>query len=85
MRTGGRQSPGGGAGLRRLDELAGEGADPFSPVPGDALCTRQFGGPATARVTGTWQGRRVDTVFSRTDGCEISRWNNLRPALPNVG
>ncbi|MGW1412059.1 SSI family serine proteinase inhibitor [Streptomyces sp. NPDC002403] len=68
----------------RLDELAGEGADPFAPVPGDALCTKQFGGPATARVTGTWQGRRVDTVFSRTDGCEISRWNTLRPVLPSV-
>ncbi|MGW2086882.1 SSI family serine proteinase inhibitor [Streptomyces sp. NPDC001880] len=69
----------------RLDELAGEGADPFAPVPEDALCTQQFGGPATARVTGTWQGRRVDTVFSRTNGCEISRWNNQQPVLPNVG
>ncbi|MFD7495526.1 SSI family serine proteinase inhibitor [Streptomyces sp. NPDC059832] len=69
----------------RLDELAGEGADPFAPVPEDALCTQQFGGPATARVTGTWRGRSVDTVFSRTNGCEIARWNGLRPVLPNVG
>ncbi|MFF3783253.1 SSI family serine proteinase inhibitor [Streptomyces sp. NPDC001933] len=69
----------------RLDELAGEGKDPFAPVPGDALCTLQHGGPATARITGTWQGRHIDTVFSRTDGCEISRWNNLGPVLPNVG
>ncbi|MGW0960162.1 SSI family serine proteinase inhibitor [Streptomyces gelaticus] len=68
----------------RLDELAGEGADPFAPVPGDALCTQQFGGPAAARVTGTWQGQRIDTVFSRSNGCEISRWNNLGPVLPNV-
>ncbi|MES9506882.1 SSI family serine proteinase inhibitor [Streptomyces sp. NPDC000609] len=68
----------------RLDELAGAGADPFAPVSKDALCTQQFGSPATARVTGTWHGRSVDTAFSRTNGCEISRWNNLRPVLPNV-
>ncbi|MFF8917143.1 SSI family serine proteinase inhibitor [Streptomyces sp. NPDC015032] len=68
----------------RLEELAQEGANPFAPVPGDALCTQQFGGPATARVTGTWQGRSIDTVFGRRNGCEISRWNNLRPVLPNV-
>ncbi|WP_405714774.1 MULTISPECIES: SSI family serine proteinase inhibitor [unclassified Streptomyces] len=68
----------------RLDELAGEGTDPFAPVPEDTLCTQQYGGPAAARVTGTWQGRPVDTVFNRADGCEISRWNNLRPVLPNL-
>ncbi|MFE7105835.1 SSI family serine proteinase inhibitor [Streptomyces sp. NPDC057575] len=69
----------------RLDELAGEGEDPFAPVPKDALCTLQHGGEATARITGTWQGRHIDAVFSRTDGCEISRWNSLGPVLPNVG
>ncbi|MCX4846617.1 SSI family serine proteinase inhibitor [Streptomyces sp. NBC_00893] len=68
----------------RLDELAGGRKDPFAPVPADALCTLQSGGPATARVTGTWQGRHIDSVFSRTNGCEISRWNNLSPVLPNV-
>ncbi|MFD9600239.1 subtilase-type protease inhibitor [Streptomyces sp. NBC_01224] len=68
----------------RLDELAAEGADPFAPVPGDAMCTQQFGGPATARVTGTWRGRSIDTAFERTNGCAISRWNGLRPVLPNV-
>ncbi|MEV5199046.1 SSI family serine proteinase inhibitor [Streptomyces sp. NPDC053720] len=68
----------------RLDELAGGRKDPFAPVPADTLCTLQSGGPATARVTGTWQGRHIDSVFSRTNGCEISRWNNLTPVLPNV-
>ncbi|WP_327368770.1 SSI family serine proteinase inhibitor [Streptomyces sp. NBC_01217] len=68
----------------RLAELAGEGADPFAPVPRDAMCTQQFGGQATARVTGTWQGRSIDTAFDRTNGCAISRWNGLRPVLPNV-
>ncbi|MFF4080591.1 SSI family serine proteinase inhibitor [Streptomyces sp. NPDC087218] len=68
----------------RLEELADEGENPFAPVPENAPCTMQYGGPATAHVTGTWDGRHIDTVFTRADGCEISRWNNLRPVLPNV-
>ncbi|THA28950.1 hypothetical protein E6R18_25690 [Streptomyces sp. A1277] len=68
----------------RLEQLEAEGADPFAPVPGDAMCTLQYGGPATARVTGTWHGRDVNASFKRTDGCEIARWNGLRPVLPNV-
>ncbi|MYY05046.1 MULTISPECIES: SSI family serine proteinase inhibitor [unclassified Streptomyces] len=68
----------------RLGQLEGERADPFAPVPGDAMCTLQYGGTATARVTGTWHGRDVNASFKRTDGCEIARWNQLRPVLPNV-
>nr|WTB32367.1 subtilase-type protease inhibitor [Streptomyces sp. NBC_00830] len=73
----------------RLAELAeptdrNGGTDPFRPVPADAMCTQQFGGSATARVTGTWRGQHVDTSFDRTNGCEIARWNTLRPVLPNV-
>ncbi|MFE7707143.1 SSI family serine proteinase inhibitor [Streptomyces sp. NPDC057486] len=70
--------------LTKLGEPAGDGKDPFRPVPTGAMCTQQFGGSATARVTGTWHGQRVDAAFDRTDGCEIARWNNLRPVLPNV-
>ncbi|MFB7210672.1 SSI family serine proteinase inhibitor [Streptomyces sp. NPDC056255] len=81
----GGSHPGAEQACGRLDELAGEGEDPFAPVPKNALCTMQHGGEATARVTGTWQGRPIDAVFSRTDGCEISRWNNLGPVLPNIG
>jgi hypothetical protein len=73
----------------RLAELAqptdgSGGTDPFRPVPADAMCTQQFGGSATARVTGTWQGQHVDASFNRTNGCEIARWNTLRPVLPNI-
>ncbi|MEU1345614.1 SSI family serine proteinase inhibitor [Streptomyces sp. NPDC005795] len=68
----------------RLAQLPGESADPFAPVSRNAMCTQQFGGPATARITGTWQGRPVDSTFERTNGCEIGRWNSLRPVLPNV-
>ncbi|MFI6860143.1 SSI family serine proteinase inhibitor [Streptomyces sp. NPDC050421] len=68
----------------RLAQLPGESADPFAPVSRNAMCTQQFGGPATARITGTWQGRHVDSTFERSNGCEIGRWNSLRPVLPNV-
>ncbi|MFD7864088.1 SSI family serine proteinase inhibitor [Streptomyces sp. NPDC059783] len=68
----------------RLGQLAEAGQDPFAPVPRGAMCTQQYGGSATARVTGTWQGRSVDSAFDRTNGCEMGRWNNLRPLLPNV-
>jgi len=68
----------------RLAELADEGADPFAPVPRGTMCTQQYGGPAGARVTGNWRGRHVGAVFSRADGCEIARWNNLWPLLPEI-
>ncbi|WP_369145399.1 SSI family serine proteinase inhibitor [Streptomyces sp. R44] len=69
---------------KRLDRLAEEGGDPFLPVPQDQMCTQVYGGPALAHVTGTWQGRKVDARFSRANGCEIDRWQNLEPLLPLV-
>ncbi|MFD7546360.1 SSI family serine proteinase inhibitor [Streptomyces sp. NPDC059578] len=69
----------------RLTDLSAEGGDPFAPVPSGAICTLQHGGNATARITGRWHGRYVDAEFSRTDGCEISRWNGLVPVLPGTG
>ncbi|MFJ8073427.1 SSI family serine proteinase inhibitor [Streptomyces sp. NPDC096176] len=68
----------------RLEELAQQERDPFAPVPQDQICTQQFGGPATARITGTWQGRQIDATFDRSNGCEISRWQTLEPVLPNT-
>lgn len=66
----------------RLADLAAQGADPFAPVPEGAVCTEIYGGPATARVSGTWRGRRVDASFNRANGCEIGRWRALEPLLP---
>ena len=55
----------------RLDELV----RPFAPVPRGSVCTEIYGGPQTARVTGTFKGRSIWVVFRRTNGCEIDRWN----------
>ncbi|MYZ38949.1 MULTISPECIES: SSI family serine proteinase inhibitor, partial [unclassified Streptomyces] len=68
----------------RLAELSGEGRDPFAPVAPDAMCTMQHGGDATARITGTWHGHRVNASFSRKNGCEIARWRTLEPVLPSA-
>lgn len=70
---------------RTLDTRTQWGRDPFAPVDPGATCTMQHGGPATARVTGTWAGRPVDASFDRGNGCEIGRWDRLVPLLPEVG
>lgn len=67
-----------------LDKKTTWGTEPFAPVPRGAACTLQYGGPATAHLTGTWAGRRVDARFDRRDGCEIHRWDALAPLLPRV-
>lgn len=59
------------AACRLLDELD----DPFAPVPPDTMCTEIYGGPQTATVTGTLRGEPVDAELDRTNGCEISRWD----------
>ncbi|MGC9380211.1 SSI family serine proteinase inhibitor [Streptomyces sp. MH13] len=61
------------------------GQDVFAPVPEGSVCTMQYGGPATAHVTGTWAGRPVDATYDRRDGCGISRWDRMVPLLPDMG
>ncbi|MER7856916.1 SSI family serine proteinase inhibitor [Streptomyces bacillaris] len=71
----------------RLAEVGGAraGQDLFRPAPEGTMCTMIYGGDASARIVGTWEGRRVDTTVTRGDGCEIARWNNLVPVLPDLG
>lgn len=68
----------------RLDRRTVWGSDPFAPAGSGTVCTMQYGGPATAHVTGTWAGRRVDARFDRRNGCEIARWDALVPVLPDL-
>ncbi|UED85215.1 SSI family serine proteinase inhibitor [Streptomyces profundus] len=57
---------------------------PFAPVAEGTQCTFLYGGAATARVEGRWQGESVDAEFTRANGCEITRWDRLVPALPSL-
>ena len=69
------------AACRLLDGMA----HPFAPLRTDRACTEIYGGPQTARVTGTYRGRSVDAEFKRTDGCEISRWDAYADLLVERG
>ncbi|MGW2298309.1 SSI family serine proteinase inhibitor [Streptomyces violaceorubidus] len=68
-----------------VDDDTRWGREVFAPVPEGSVCTMQYGGPATAHVTGTWAGRPVDATYDRRDGCEISRWDRMVPLLPDMG
>jgi hypothetical protein len=64
---------------------AGVGAgDPFAPPAPKMFCTMVDGGPATARITGWWDGRRVDAAYDRRDGCGTARWDAMVPVLPEI-
>jgi hypothetical protein len=69
------------AACRKLDSLS----SPFRPVPTGAVCTQIYGGPAVAVVAGSFRGKHVWARFLRRDGCEIDRWQRLRPLLPAAG
>jgi hypothetical protein len=64
--------------------LAG-GVKLFAPVPKSSVCTEIYGGPQQARVVGTVKGHPVRATFSRTNGCEIARWQRISPWLVPPG
>lgn len=65
-----------------IEEAGGVAA--FDPVPRTAVCTEIYGGPQTAHVEGTVDGTPINADFSRTNGCEMSRWDALRAVLGDV-
>lgn len=50
--------------------------------PGKRVCTQLYGGPQTARITGTIDGRRVNRTFRRTNGCEVEDYERVAKILP---
>jgi hypothetical protein len=54
-----------------------EHEDALQPVGGDVACTEIYGGPQLATVSGSG----VHALLSRTNGCEIARWEALAPVL----
>jgi hypothetical protein len=62
----------------RLTALAG----PFAPPAPGEICTEQYGGPQEALIEGTYRGERVRFALSRTNGCEIARFERLAFLLP---
>ncbi|HUG64857.1 MAG TPA: SSI family serine proteinase inhibitor [Gaiellaceae bacterium] len=66
---------------RACTRLALDGVKLFAPVRPDTVCTQLYGGPQRARIVGTVRGKRVWTTVTRTNGCEIARWQRLSPWL----
>lgn len=65
------------AACNALARSGGAAAFRLPPQP----CTMQYGGPATATVTGTVDGTAVNAQLAQNDGCHISQWNALAPLL----
>ncbi|WP_347109534.1 SSI family serine proteinase inhibitor [Paenarthrobacter sp. S56] len=58
----------------------------LSPTtPTDQNCTMQYGGPETATVTGSVDGKEVNVTFNRTDGCRIAQWDAASAILGASG
>jgi hypothetical protein len=51
--------------------------DALKPVAGDVACTEIYGGPQLATISGSG----VESTFSRSNGCEIARWDALKAVL----
>jgi hypothetical protein len=45
-------------------------------------CTQIYGGPETARITGTVGGREVNRRLDRSDGCGIADWQRAASLIP---
>jgi hypothetical protein len=56
----------------------------FAPTPAGVACSMIYGGPETATVRGTLRGKPVDARFSRTDGCQTTRWRRVHRLLAAV-
>ncbi len=56
-------------------------ADPFAPVPPTVACTEIYGGDQTASIQGNYNGQAVSADYSRSNGCEIARWDAIAPVL----
>lgn len=56
-----------------------------APVREGAICTEIYGGPQVARLVGSLEGRKVWATFTRTNGCHISRWDDLSTWLLPAG
>jgi hypothetical protein len=74
--------PNAAAACRRLNTL---GNRAFAPTPKDVVCADIYGGPQVAEVKGSFEGRLVEARYSRTNACEIERWERVKFLLASSG
>jgi hypothetical protein len=68
--------------LAACADLEGPARAALDPTPLSAMCTELYGGPAEATIVGTVDGDVVNARLSRSNGCEIGRWQDLSALLP---
>jgi hypothetical protein len=68
----------------RLTALAKAGRNPFAAPSANQVCSVDYDGPDSATVLGTWRGKQVRAAYSRTNGCEIARWDAISTLLEPV-
>lgn len=71
--------PGGDAAA--CDAIADLPEDPTAEIPVDQACTEIYGGPDILSVRGTLRGEPVASSFSRSNGCEIERFDRFTDVL----
>jgi hypothetical protein len=64
--------------------LADITAADFATVPPTQACTEIFGGPETATIEGTLNGKEVKATLNRSNGCEIERFGAFLPLLQEL-
>jgi hypothetical protein len=64
--------------------LRDHGDQIFAPVATDRICAQVYGDDRTAQIFGDWWGNHVDVTITRTDSCQIARWDALLGPLPAV-
>jgi hypothetical protein len=53
--------------------------------PQDRVCTQIYGGPQTARITGTFGDKDVAREIKRNNGCDIEDWKQAQALLDPSG
>jgi hypothetical protein len=56
----------------------------FAAPRTDEMCTQIYGGAEVARITGTVDGKDISFRITRTNGCEIARWELHQPLWGEV-
>jgi hypothetical protein len=70
-----------GADKAACQAIAALPPDPAAETPPNSPCTQIYGGPDTLVLQGTINGELVNARLSRSDGCEIERFDRFMPLV----
>jgi hypothetical protein len=59
-------------------------SQPFAKPDPMQMCSEIYESAEVATVKGTWNGKKISARFSKTNSCEITRWNSLKFLIQGV-